>query len=48
VVIGNEGQGVQEDIVKLADIQLRIPGKGEADSLNAAVATGIILFAMTT
>jgi TrmH family RNA methyltransferase len=43
IVIGNESKGVNEEILKLADVQITIPGKGKAESLNAAVATGIIL-----
>ncbi|HEX3165574.1 MAG TPA: RNA methyltransferase [Chitinophagaceae bacterium] len=43
IVIGNESKGVNEEILKLANVQITIPGKGKAESLNAAVATGIIL-----
>ena len=43
IVIGNESKGISDEILKLANIQITIPGKGKAESLNAAVATGIIL-----
>jgi len=43
IVIGNESKGINEGILKLANVQITIPGKGKAESLNAAVATGIIL-----
>jgi len=43
IVIGNESKGINEEILKLADIQITILGKGKAESLNAAIATGIIL-----
>jgi TrmH family RNA methyltransferase len=43
IVIGNESKGISGEILKLANVQITIPGKGEAESLNAAVATGIIL-----
>lgn len=43
IVVGNESRGVSEAIRKLANVQITIPGKGKAESLNAAVATGIIL-----
>lgn len=43
IVIGNESKGIQEEILKLANVRITIPGKGKAESLNAAVATGIIL-----
>ena len=43
IVIGNESKGVNAEIIQLAKTKLTIPKKGEAESLNAAVATGIIL-----
>jgi TrmH family RNA methyltransferase len=43
IVIGNESKGINEEILKLANVPITIPGKGKAESLNAAVATGIIL-----
>ena len=43
IVIGNEANGVSDEIIKLADEKITIPKIGEAESLNAAVATGIIL-----
>ena len=47
IVIGNESKGISEEIIKLVNVQITIPGKGEAESLNAAVATGIILSHLT-
>jgi len=43
IVIGNESKGINSEMLKLANVQITIPGKGKAESLNAAVATGIIL-----
>ena len=43
IVIGNESKGISNDILGLSDFQISIPKKGGAESLNAAVATGIIL-----
>jgi RNA methyltransferase, TrmH family len=43
VVIGNESRGIRPGLLELATERLTIPGKGRAESLNAAVATGIIL-----
>jgi len=43
IVIGNESKGISEEILKLSNVQITIPRKGKAESLNAAVATGIIL-----
>ncbi len=43
LVIGNEANGVSEEVMSLVKEKITIPGRGEAESLNAAVATGIIL-----
>lgn len=45
IVIGNEGQGIRSDILKILDQHITIPkGNGsQAESLNAGIATGIIL-----
>lgn len=43
LVIGNESKGIGTDIMKLATEKITIPKAGKAESLNAAVATGIIL-----
>jgi len=43
IVIGNESKGIHAEILELANIQITIPKKGKAESLNAGVATGIIL-----
>jgi TrmH family RNA methyltransferase len=47
IVVGNESKGVSTELVKLANEQITIPGKGKAESLNAALATGIILSHLT-
>jgi len=44
LVIGNESFGVSEPILQCVDENISIPGFGKAESLNAAVATGIILY----
>lgn len=43
ILIGNESKGIHEDILKLATQRITIPRVGHAESLNAAVASGIIL-----
>ncbi len=43
ILIGNESKGVKEDLLNLVSQQITIPKIGEAESLNAAVACGIIL-----
>lgn len=42
LLIGNEGRGINENLLSLASIQLTIPRLGGAESLNAAVSTGIL------
>ena len=43
IVIGNESKGIRPEILDMATNRITIPAKGRAESLNAAVATGIIL-----
>lgn len=43
LLIGNEGNGLSPEIMALSDQQIFIPRYGKAESLNAAVATGILL-----
>ncbi len=43
LVIGSESHGISSEIEKLIDTKITIPRIGLAESLNAAVATGIIL-----
>lgn len=44
LVIGNEAHGVSDEIAAICDEKLYIPIKGQAESLNAAVAAGIIIY----
>ena len=43
IIFGNESKGISPQILNLASTKITIPRKGKAESLNAAVATGIIL-----
>jgi TrmH family RNA methyltransferase len=43
LVIGNESRGISEKVLKYVSNPITIPKFGEAESLNAAIATGIIL-----
>ncbi len=43
VLIGNEGKGVSEELIQLAQHKISIPKRGKAESLNAAVATAVIV-----
>ena len=44
IVIGNEANGVSKEIQEMADEKLKIPMLGKTESLNASVATGVILY----
>lgn len=44
LVVGNEGKGPQQDFIEKADERIIIPMPGGAESLNVAIAAGIILF----
>ncbi len=44
IVIGSEGEGIGPSILKKCDFLLRIPMKGKVNSLNAAVAAGIVIY----
>ncbi|HHX93506.1 MAG TPA: 23S rRNA (guanosine(2251)-2'-O)-methyltransferase RlmB [Tenericutes bacterium] len=44
VVIGNEGKGLSDLVRKKCDFLIKIPMKGKINSLNASVATGVILY----
>lgn len=43
IIIGNEGKGISDAVMNTVEEKITIPKIGEAESLNAAVATGIIL-----
>tara|TARA_B000000532_G_scaffold244026_1_gene242043 strand:+ start:1399 stop:2112 length:714 start_codon:yes stop_codon:yes gene_type:complete len=42
VVVGSESQGLSEGLKNICDIVLAIPGSGNAESLNAAIAGSIL------
>ncbi len=46
IVIGNEANGVSKEILSEADERIKIPMLGKTESLNAGVATSIILYEM--
>lgn len=47
LIVGNEGSGIDEELLALTDRNVTIPILGQAESLNVAVATGILLFNLT-
>ncbi len=44
IVVGNEVQGVSDEVLSYADKKIVIPMYGMAQSLNVSVATGVILY----
>lgn len=44
IVIGNEANGVSQEIRDIATVHAKIPMLGKTESLNASVATGVILY----
>jgi TrmH family RNA methyltransferase len=44
LLIGNEGNGVPPDLAAQADGAITIPCPGPVESLNAAVAAGVLLY----
>ena len=44
LVIGNEGSGVSRGFLEASDMKVMIPMKGSIESLNAAVAAGILMY----
>ena len=46
VVIGSEGQGVRQEILRSSDAELIIPMNPRCESLNAAIASAIVMWQM--
>ncbi|MFI4965104.1 MAG: TrmH family RNA methyltransferase [Caulobacterales bacterium] len=47
ILMGNEQQGLTSEMAALCDVNVKIPMRGRADSLNLSVATGIMIYAAT-
>lgn len=47
ILMGNEQAGLTDDLAAACDVNVKIPMRGRADSLNLAVATGIMVYAVT-
>lgn len=43
-LVGNEGAGLSDDVIQLATESVSIPMPGQAESLNAGIATGVCLY----
>jgi tRNA G18 (ribose-2'-O)-methylase SpoU len=46
--MGSEESGLSERLVEAADFLVRVPMRGGGDSINAAVAAGVLLFEMSS
>ena len=44
ILIGNEANGLTDETTARADVRVRIPMEGQAESLNAAVAAAILMY----
>lgn len=44
LTVGNEGNGVSKEVFELADTKVKIPMPGNAESLNVAIATSVIMY----
>lgn len=47
ILIGNEGNGISDEVISHADRRIFIPMAGEIESLNAAVAATVLMFYLT-
>ena len=43
-LIGNEGNGLRREIADMADCYIKIPMLGQVESLNAAIASSVLMF----
>ena len=44
ILIGNEGNGLRDEVTEKADILVKIPMQGKVESLNAAIAALVLMF----
>src|SRR5699024_2355703 len=44
IIVGNEGAGVQSELLQKADEKVKIPIYGKAESLNVAIAAGVFMY----
>lgn len=47
LIIGSEAHGISKELKAVSSTTIAIPGSGSAESLNASIATGILLYAWT-
>ncbi len=44
ILVGNEGNGLRDEVADHADVWVKIPMQGQVESLNAAIAASILMF----
>jgi len=44
IIVGNEGSGIRPEVLNLVDHKVKIPLSAGVESLNAAIATGVMLY----
>lgn len=44
IVVGNEGNGISDEIIELSDTLVKLPMPGDAESLNASIAAAIMMY----
>lgn len=47
ILMGNEQAGLTDTLAAACDVNVKIPMRGRADSLNLAIATGVMVYAVT-
>jgi len=47
ILMGNEQAGLPPELAAVCDVNVKIPMRGRADSLNLSVATGVMIYAAT-
>ncbi|MDF2067542.1 RNA methyltransferase [Bacillus sp. Cr_A10] len=47
LIVGNEGSGINKELLEQTDQNIIVPLLGQAESLNVAVATGILLYGLS-
>ncbi len=47
ILMGNEQAGLPPELAAVCDVNVKIPMRGRADSLNLSVATGVMIYAVT-
>ena len=46
ILMGNEQAGLPPDLAAICDVNVKIPMRGRADSLNLSVAAGIMIYSV--